>query len=270
MRGDFYVSKWTEPEVRKGIEYYQRAVALNPTSASAHAGLATGWNFLSDLHSPPHEVMPRSKAAALTAVRLDDSLPAAHIVLGVVKMQYDWDWAGAEHEFTRAIALDPTDAAGHRLYGWLLMATGRFPEAQRQLQIPVEADPLSSFYHVELALAWYLGRDYDRCVEHCRRAIALDSSSYWPHMLLGWAYEQQGKFESALDEAHLANRLSDNPQVVASVGHAYAVAGRRADAQRVISDLDKKSRRTYISPYDIATIYAGLSDEEHLARESSR
>jgi len=261
MQGGFYVSKWTEAEVRKGIEYYQRATALNPASATAYAGLADGWSFLSDLHAPPHDVMPKSKAAALRALQLNDSLASAHVTLGVVKMNYDWDWAGAEKEFKRAIALDPVDPAGHRLYSWLLTAQGRFEEAQREMRVSLEAEPANSFYHAEFALVWYFSRNYEQCVEQCRRAIALDATSYWPRMVLGWAYEQQGKMDSATDELHRASRLADNAQVAGSLGHAYAVAGRRVEARRVISDLVEDSRRRYVSPYDIAIVWAGLGDD---------
>jgi DNA-binding winged helix-turn-helix (wHTH) protein len=89
MQGEVYVAKWTEADVRKGIDFYNRAIALDSRSASAYAGLAAGWSFLSDLHSPPHEAMERSKAAALRAIELNDSLPSAHVGLGVVKLQYD-------------------------------------------------------------------------------------------------------------------------------------------------------------------------------------
>ena len=262
MKGDFYVSQWTEAEVRTGIDYYNRAIALNPSAASAYAGLATGWIDLSDLHSPPHEVMPRAKAAALSAARLDDSLAFAHINLGVVKMAYDWDWVGAEQEFKRAISLKPGEAQGHRLYGWLLSAQGRFDEAQREMKRPLETDPLDGFNLVELGLAYYFAGNYDSCVEQCRRSIGVDATSYWPHMLLGWTYEQQGNFEGALDELKQANRKADHPQVIASLGHAYAVAGRRGEAESVIAELQESSRRKYVSPYDVATVYAGLGDRE--------
>jgi DNA-binding winged helix-turn-helix (wHTH) protein/tetratricopeptide (TPR) repeat protein len=262
MQGDFYVSKWTEAEIRKGIDYYNRAILLDPSDASSYAGLATGWTFLSDLHSPPHEAMPRAKAAALNAVRLNNSLVFAHINLGVVKMQYDWDWAGAEQEFKRAIVLDPTEAAGHRLYGWLLIAQARFQEAQREMKRPLESDPLDAFNLMELGLAYYFAGQYENCIEQCRRSIGVDATSYWPHMLLGWAYEQQGHFEGSLDELVQASRQSDNSQVMASLGHAYAIAGRRAQAESVIAELQQSSRRKYVSPYDIAAVYAGLGDRE--------
>ena len=262
MQGGFFVSKWTEPEVRKGIDYYNRAIALNPSSASAHAGLATGWSFLSDLHRPPREVMPRSKAAALDAVRLDDSLVDGHVALGVVKMQYDWDWAGAEREFRRAIVLDPSDGAAHRLYGWLLIALGRFEEAQAQMRRPLDNEPLNDFNLMELGLSHYFARQYEQAIEQSRRAIGVDSTSYWSHMLLGWAHEQQGGFSAAIDDLSQASRLCDNPQVIASFGHVYAASGSRAEAQKVIAALQVSSNRRYVSPYDVASIYAGLGDKE--------
>src|ERR1039458_4119727 len=106
------------------------------------------------------------------------------------------------------------------------------------------------------------GRRSAACVEQCRRSIGVDATSYWPHMLLGWTYEQQGNFEGALDELKQANRKADHPQVIASLGHAYAVAGRRGEAESVIAELQESSRHKYVSPYDVATVYAGLGDRE--------
>lgn len=261
-RGAFYASKWTEPDIRKGIEYYNRAIALDPKSASAYAGLAVGWNFLSDLHVPPREAMPRSKAAAIKAIEIDETFANAHIALGVVKMQYEWDWAGAEQEFKRAMALEPKHSPGHRLYGWYLIAVGRFDEAKTVLKRTLEVDPLDDSNLWELGLAFYFARQYEQAVEQYRRAIGVERTSFWPHMLLGWAYEQQGKFGEAVAQVNQAMRLNDNPQVVASLGHVYARSGQRAAAEKVIGELQESAARVYVSPYEVATVYAGLGDEE--------
>jgi tetratricopeptide (TPR) repeat protein len=177
-------------------------------------------------------------------------------------MQYDWDWAGAEKEFRRAIQLRPSDDLGQRLYGWLLIAVGRFPEAQAEMRRPLEAEPTNDFNLMELGLSYCFARQYEPALEQCRREIAVDPTSYWSHMLLGWTYEQEKEFPAAIEAMLQANRLNDTSQVIASLGHAYAVAGRRGEAERVIRELRKKSERKYISPYDIATIYAGLGDKE--------
>jgi tetratricopeptide (TPR) repeat protein len=258
-----FVAKWTEDDVRNGIEYFNRAVVVDPKSAIAHAGLAVGWIFLSDLHISPREAMPKAKAAAMKAIELDETLANAHVSLAMIKMQYEWDWPGAEQEFKRAIALDPAHNPAHQLYGWLLTAVGRFEEAQAETKRALEADPLDDFNLWGLGLSFYFARQYEQAIEQYRRAIGVTPRSYWSHMLLGWAYEQQGKFSDAIAELKQSNRLTDNPQALASLGHAYAVSGGRTETQKVIVELqDSAAKRRYVSPYDIATIYAGLQEKE--------
>lgn len=107
-----------------------------------------------------------------------------------------------------------------------------------------------------------MSRQFDRAVEQYRRAIGVRPRLYWSHMLLGWSLEQQGKFDDAIAETKETLRLTDNPQVAASLAHVYAVSARRADAERALADLFELSKRRYISPYDIAAVYAGLGDRE--------
>lgn len=262
FKGDFYYSQWTEDVIRKGIEYYNRAVALNPNSASAYEGLATGWNFLSDLYLSPREAMPKAKAATLKALQLDDASAAAHMSLGVVKLQYEWDWVGAEQEFKRAIALDPKFTPAHQLYGWCLIAVGRFAEAQAEMKHSLESDPLNGFGLWGLGDSFYFARQYEQAVEQYRRAIGVEPKLYWSHLMLGWAYEQQGKFSEAIAELNQARRLNDNPQVSAALGHAYALSGLRAEAQKALAELQETAKHKYVSPYSVATTYAGLGDTE--------
>src|SRR6266850_1086656 len=193
FKGNFYISRWTEDEVRKGLAYYQRAVALAPDSASAHDGLATAWLFLSDFYVSPREAMPKAKAANANALQRDEAFVPARVGLGLIKLQYEWDWAGAEREFKRAIQLDPEYNPAHQLHGWYLISVG--------------------------------------------------------------------KFADALAELNQADRVNDNPQVLASLGHTYALWGQRAQAQKLIEDLQSAKHR-YVSPYDVATIYAGLEEKD--------
>ena len=265
LKGETYISKWTQADVRKGISFYNRAIALDPKSASAYTGLASGWNFLSDLHIPPHEAMERAKAAALKAVQLNDSLAGAHANLGLVKLQYDWDWQGAEHEFRRAIDLDPRDPLGHRLYGWLLISQGQFAKAESEMRRGLDIEPSDDFNLMEMGLVYFFGRQNDQAIEQERRAIGVDPTSYWSHMALGWINEQRGDFSSAAQELTEANRLSleDTSQVIGSLGHAYALSGQRAQALNIIETLQRVAKRKYVSPYDFAVVYAGLEDREN-------
>lgn len=262
FKGNFYVTRWTEDEIRKGLEYYNRAIALDPDSASAWAGLGTAWIFLADLYVSPREAMPKAKAATVNALQRDETFVGAHVSLGVIRMEYEWDWAGAEQEFKRAIALAPEYIPAHQLYGYYLIAMGRFDEAQAERKRAVEADPLNDWGLWELGLSFYFARQPEQAIEQYRRAIGVEPKSYWPHMLLGWAYEQQGRFSEAIAESSQAYRLNDNPQVLASLGHAYAASGQRAEAQKILAELQEIARRRYVSPYDIATICAGLGEKE--------
>jgi DNA-binding winged helix-turn-helix (wHTH) protein len=268
FKGNFYATndgqlggKWTEGEIRKGIDYYNRALALDPNNASAYQGLALAWNFLSDVYVSPREAMPRAKAAAVNALQRNETSGPAHVSLGLVKMQYDWDWAGAEQEFKRAMELRAQPNVGPQLYAWYLMAIGRNDEARVSMLRAVEADPVDDFSIWTLGLSFYFARQHDQAVEQYRRAIGVEPQSYWSHMLLGWAYEQQGNFGQAIAELNQANRLTDNPQVVASLAHTFALSGQKTEAQRILAELQTDTRR-YVSPYDIATVYAGLGDKE--------
>jgi DNA-binding winged helix-turn-helix (wHTH) protein/Flp pilus assembly protein TadD len=261
FKGNFYLSRWTEDEVREGLAYYQHAVALAPDSASAYDGLTTAWMFLSDVYVSPREAMPKAEAANANALQRDEAFVPARVSLGLIKLQYEWDWAGAEREFQRAIRLDPQNALAHQLHGWYLISVSRFAEAQAEMKRVVDAEPVDGLNLWNLGLSFYFARDYEQAVEQYRRSLGVAPKSHWAHFLLGWAYEQQGKFAEALAELNQADRLDDNPQVLASLGHVYALSGQRAQAQKVIEDL-KSAKYRYVSPYDVATIHAGLEQKD--------
>ncbi len=189
-------------------------------------------------------------------------LPRRHATLGLIKMQYEWDWAGAEGEFKRAIALDPEYDTAHLLYGWYFIAMGQLDEAQAEMKRALGSDPLNDFGLWGLGDSFYFARRYEQATEQYRRAIGVAPKFYWPRLMLGWAYEQQGKFSEAIAELNQAYRLNDGSQVLASLGHAYAASGQRDEAQKVIAELQESTKRRYVSPYDVAAIYAGLGDKE--------
>ena len=263
FKGDFHLSNWDEGDVRKGIEYYKEAIALDPNLGTAYEGLANGWIFLSDLHVAPREAMPNAKAASVKALELDGRSSIAHLALAVIKTQYEWDWAGAEREFRRALELDPHSAPAHQLYGWYLTALGRHEEAWEEMKRLQDLDPLNDFALWGSGLSLHFAGRREQAIEQYRRAIALEPRSYWPHMLLGWAYEQQEKFTEAIAELKQASRLfDDNPHVIASLGYTYARSGDSAAAQEVIAGLQENAKRRQVSPYDVATVFAGLGDKE--------
>ena len=259
-KGTFYRSRWSEAEIRKAIDYYNRAIGLDPNAIDAYNGLASAWTILSDLHVSPRDAMPHARAAAEQVLRRDEASAAPHISLGVIKLQYDWDFAGADREFARAMELEPDNIDGRVFRGWLRMAEGRLPAAQADMQRAVDKDPSSWLNLWSLGLSFYFAGEYDAAIEQYRRAIASEPQSYWVHLSLGWAYERQGRVADAIEELDLTRRLLDTPQVVAALVHAQAAAGRRVEAQATMTSLLEYAKRKYVSPYDVATAYAGLGD----------
>ena len=261
LMDSLYEDKWSGDAIVRSIDYYRRVVSVDPKSASGYAGIALGYVLLSDLYMAPREAMPKAALAATRAMELDRRL--GHVSLGLVKLQFEWDWPSAENELKSAIALSPRDSVPHILYGVYLMAKGRFEESRAELERVIALDPSDEFGLWELGLCHYFSRRYEEAAEQERRAIALQPKDYWPHMILGWTLEQQGKFDDAISEITIATRLTDFPQVIAALAHAQAMAGRRNEADRLLQDLFELSKRRYVSPYDVATVYAANSDTEN-------
>jgi len=259
FKGAFHRNRWEEAEVRKGIDYFNRAIAIDPDTVDAYHGLASAWFLLSDLHVSPREAIPRARAAAMHVLRRHEASAQAHVTLGAIKMQYDWDFAGADREFARAMELEPPGTDARMLRGWLRMAVGRLADAQDDLQRAVDENP-SEINLWSLGLSFYFARQYEAAIEQYRRAIALEPRSYWAHLSLGWAYERQGRVADAIKELEQARRLLDTPQVVAALVHAQAAAGRQVEAQATMTSLLEYARRKYASPYDLAAASAGLGD----------
>ena len=140
--------------------------------------------------------------------------------------------------------------------------TKRFDESLAELRRTQELDPLSPQVNSSVGMGLHYARQYDRAVEALRRAIELDSSSFWAHALLGMAYQQQGELDKAIAELRRARELNDIPWTRAMLGNAYAVAGDRAEALKIVAGLKEDSRRLVVAPYDVALVYAGLGEKD--------
>jgi len=244
---------------QKAIEFFTRAIGKDPKFALAYSGLADTYMVLA-ADTAPREAMPRAKDAAVKALALDDTLPEAHVSLGRVRAYYEWDWLGAEEEFKRAIALNPNSADAHREYGFYLTSVGRNGEAIAETKKGRElGDPFS--FGVLFALAG--ARQYDQVIEEGLNTIKLEPNSPYVHFWVGVAYDEKGMHEQAITELQKAISLSRGATIMqAQLGHAYGVAGKKAEAEKVLSELRKLAGQRYVSPYDIAMIYTGLGNKE--------
>jgi eukaryotic-like serine/threonine-protein kinase len=262
LRGRYYSSKYTEESFKKGFEYFRQAIAVDPTYAPAYAGMTVAYWNVSNIQFAPQEVMPKAKEAALKALEIDDTLAESHAAVALVKMAYDWEQAGAEREYRRAIELNPGYALAYEWHGYHLALMGRVEESVAELQRAQERDPLSAEISAYVGLSRYWARQYGPAAEQLRKAVELDQNSWFSHYLLGLGYQQSGAFPEALAEFQTARRLDDNPWTLAQLGHLYAVQGKRADAQKVLAALKERALRRYVSPYFFARVYTGLKEKE--------
>jgi TolB-like protein/Tfp pilus assembly protein PilF len=235
LKGRYYLSKRTEEGLKKAIEYFNQTIQQDAHYAQAYSGLADSDMYLLRLgflgEGTPTEVYLRAKAAAARALELDDNLAEAHTSLGLIKMEYEWDWANSETEFKRAIELNPGLDEAHHQYSHYLTAMGRTHESLAQSLQALELDPLSLPLNAHLAWHYLYARQYDQAIEQCRKTLELDQNYPQAHDYLGMAYEQKGMYEEAIAEFQKAMNLSGNsPNLRADLGHAYAVAGKGKEA----------------------------------------
>jgi tetratricopeptide (TPR) repeat protein len=219
---------------------------------------------MDDWFMSPNQSAPKAREAARKALEINERDVDAHLVLGLVAHWYDWDWSAAEKELKRSIELNPRNSESYLYYSYLLSPLGRHDEAGTVARQGLQIDPLSSGTNFGVASTLVLNRRWDEAIAHLRKAIELDPNYWFHHSYLGRAYEQKGMMTEAIAEFKLAFAL-DNQQSEnwAGLAHAYAVSGRKDEAQKMLGDLVRKaSENRYISAYSVAVIYAGLGDKD--------
>jgi len=264
LKGRYYANKVTADGVRKAIAFFEEAIDIRDDFAEAHAGLADCYIELGILPhggARPSEVYQRALASAAKALELDGTLAEAHVASAMIRWRYEWDWAGAEREFRRAIELRPGHASARQRYGWYLFALARHEESLAQLSRALKDDPLSVWIHSTLGLALYYARQYDRAIEHLRETLDMDASFQPARVFLAWALEQKRRFDEAVAEFHKgAPRSEWAPAHRAFLAHTLAVSGRTAEARTMLAELLELAQHRYVPSSCLAPIYAGLGD----------
>jgi serine/threonine-protein kinase len=261
LKGRYQWNKRTEESLKKGIVHFQEAIESDPSFAGAYAGLADSFMTLAtNIPLPPREAMPKAKAAASRALEIDGALAEAWASLAAVKWWYEWDWEGAEAAYVSAIKLNPNYATAHDGYAMLLCARGRFDASLEQVRKAVELDPLSRIIAVHAGWPFYFARDYESAIGRFEKALELDEKFIPAQAWRGMALGQQHRYEEAVASFQRALETERTPILLAMLGHTRAIAGQRAEAEMILSMLAEQAKSRYISPYDIAMIYAGLGD----------
>ncbi len=247
LKGRYFWNKRTEAGYLKAISYYQNAIERAPRYAQAYAGLADAYSLLGSTANEEisrSEAMPRAKAAAVTALQLDDSLAEGHASLAFVKMHYEWDWAGAEREFRRAIELNPNYPTAHHWYAYDLAAMNRMPEALNEIGRARRVDPLSAIINTDAAEFLYYAGRYDEAIQQVKAALEIDPNFLLAHHLLGRIYSEQHRYLEALAEGKKTLELSGgHPLMLVDLGRIYALSGDRSQAEQVLRQLVELSAR---------------------------
>jgi eukaryotic-like serine/threonine-protein kinase len=261
LQGRFYWNKGTERDNRVARQYFERAAQIDPNYAAAYTGLADYYWQTDAL--PPSEKLHKAKQFALKALAIDPNLSAAHASLGAIYFFGDWNWTGAVEEYKRALELDPGNMQAHRLYSDYLSEMGKPTEALEEIRKTQELDPLSTFTKVSVGWALYFARRYDQASEQCGKVAAADPHSVGAHDCLGLSYLAQKKFAKAIEECKLAVNLSGNDLARAvDLAQAYALAGDRAAAYKLVDEWRVRARRTYVSPTFFARVYFALGENK--------
>ena len=274
LKGRNYWDKNSIESIRKGIQYFQQAIQLDPANAQAYTGLANSYNDLAGGmgYVPPRENFPKAKAAAMRALEIDDTLAEAHAALGWVKLEYDWDWANAEREFQRAVELDANSAVSHRRYVTYLVAMGRFDEAVTEGRKAEELDPLSPYVVGFLGYAYSAAARYDEAISQFKKAIELDPAVPWIHAMLAWTYARKGRYAEAIAEhekmgAQAYAVSAENQTISSGLGWVYGLAGKRKEATHILDEFKELSTHSYVDSYVVGVIYAGLGDKQRAFEE---
>jgi TolB-like protein/DNA-binding winged helix-turn-helix (wHTH) protein/Flp pilus assembly protein TadD len=242
---------------------FEESIRKDPGFALAYSGLADSYLYLALFRQLSPDSAYRSATEALRkALELDDTIGEAHDTLGILNWRYKWDLKAAERELNQAIALAPSYSCAHEDRAGFLSFMGRRAEALAEVAKSSEMDPGPSSAMTESG-AYYQLRDYNALLEASRRGVVSNPNEWVEHEFLAVGYEGTGKLLEATAEYQKAVEMSGGDQdALAALAHSYVLIGRRPEAEKILRGLQEKSKHVYVSPYIIATIYAGLGDKD--------
>ena len=264
LQGRWMWNKRTEEGLRKAIGYFRQAIEKDPNYALACAGLASAYAVLPEYALiPPKEMIPKAEGAARKALELDPTLGEAHAVLGLIKCNFEWDWAGAEREFKRAIELDPSNPTARHWHSHLLRGRGRLDEALAEIKRAQDLDPLSLVISTNVGNVLYYMRQYDEAIVQYKKTLDLDPDFPVAHLDLGYVHVAQGRFDEAIAEFQKARALlPSDPFGLSELGYAYAQSGNKGEAARILNELFGFSKQGSSVSAGIGMVYHGLGDKE--------
>lgn len=268
LKARHFWNKRTAEDLRRSVDYFRRAIERHPECAAAWAGLADAYQMMGHFGlQQPDDAFPSARAAAEQALALDETLPEAHTALAEIHKLYEWNWDAAERAYRRAIECNPQYAVAHHWYAQLLAIQARHQQALEEIETARRCDPLSLPINAFVSYVWFEGRQYERAVVAARNALELDSRAPLPYLLLGRTYAKTDEPHKAIAALRTAVRLSGGiPLIEANLGFAYARAGLRSEAQRILDKFNRERLTRHASPIDFALVWLGLGEKEKTLR----
>jgi tetratricopeptide (TPR) repeat protein len=270
LRGRYFWNRRTFEDYNRALQFFQQAIDIAPDYALAYVGLADVY-IVSDLPDPG-EAMIRARAAARTALGIDENLAEAHTTLAFADM-FEWNWEPAERGFMRAIELNPSYATAHHWYALYLCWTGQHEEAIAQIERARELDPLSLAIDNAAGNILFWERRYDEAIENHLQTLEIDENFVRGHRSLGFAYLLRGMNEKALEEFMWLVENSGVPEDFASLGVAYAMMGKREEVENnltQLTSLDEDTKRQRSISFELAQIYVTLGEFDEAIKYLNR
>jgi TolB-like protein/Flp pilus assembly protein TadD len=266
LQGQYYWNKRNKAGFEKAIDYYQQAIAKDPTDPLPYAAVANGYLHLSGYGlASAHEGLPKARAAALKAIDLDDNSPAAHEAMAEIDLQ-DWNFSEANREFRRALELDPNFAGAHQSFGIFVAMQGRLDEALIEARQSAQLDPIWFINTVYVGDIYrYMGQP-DKAIEQYRQVLEMDPGFWQARGSLAFAYEQKQMYSEAYTELQKVMSEFPHTNALVALGQVYALWGKTADARRVIREVQETSKKEPVSDYWVATIHAALGERDEAFR----
>jgi len=264
LKGRYHWNKRSLSGHLQAIQYFNQAITLDPNYARPYAGLADTYPLIAeeDPLIARTEDFSKAKSAAKRANELDPTLAEPHTSLGLIAMNYDWDWAGAEREYKKAIELNPNYPTAHHWYAEYLIIQGRFDESLAEIRRARELDPLSLIINSDMGKILYFSRRYDEARNQLQKTLSMDPHFDQGHEWLGQVYLEQGRYDEAIAEFQMPEYWKSNNWLRSMIGRALAAAGRKDEARKIASELRQVNKQHELEPEDFIAVHIGLGNKD--------
>jgi TolB-like protein len=263
LKGRYFLDSRHEDAIQKAMGCFKKAFEKDPSYTLAYIGLADCFNILG-FHTfiEPLRALSEAKSLAQKALELDDTIGEAHASYGFLKWAYEWDWVNAEKALKRAIELNPMYPNVHYWYSLYLVTRGRTEESLTEIKLVQQLQPLSVYLRSGMGAILFWARQYDRALEKTLEALEMNPYFGTVHFVLGWIYEQKKMYKEAISAFKKAIKILGFSYMGPLLGHAYAISGKRKEAEKIITEVNELSKQQYVSSFHRSAIHIALKDND--------